>query len=50
MVRFLKDSRLKIKKVAVVHGEEDQSLAFADFLKAANYDAVVPRVGETLAI
>ncbi len=50
MVRFLKDSNLNIKKIAVVHGEEDQSLAFADYLKKADFDAVVPRVGETLTI
>ena len=50
MVRFLKDSQLKVKRIAVVHGEEDQSLAFGDFLKAAGFDAVVPRLGETLTV
>jgi hypothetical protein len=34
----------------VVHGEEDQSLAFCQLLKDEGYDAMVPRVGETLAI
>jgi metallo-beta-lactamase family protein len=50
MIRFLKRSNLNIKKIAVVHGEEDQSLAFADLLRNNGYDAMVPRVGETLAI
>jgi metallo-beta-lactamase family protein len=50
MVRFLKESELNIKRIAVVHGEEDQSLAFSDFLKAEGFDAMVPRVGETLAV
>jgi metallo-beta-lactamase family protein len=50
MVRFLKDSHLNIKRIAVVHGEEDQSLAFCEFLKNAGFDAVVPRLGETIAV
>lgn len=50
MVRFLKQSNLNVKKIAVVHGEEDQSLAFSEHLKAEGFDAMVPRVGETLTI
>jgi metallo-beta-lactamase family protein len=50
MVRFLKDSRLNIKRIAVVHGEADQSLAFCDFLNNAGFRAVVPRLGQTMAI
>jgi metallo-beta-lactamase family protein len=50
MVRFLKDSNLNVKRIAVVHGEEDQSLAFCEFLKNAGFDAVVPRLGETIAV
>ena len=50
MLRFLKDSGLNIRRIAVVHGEEDQSLAFADFLKKENYNAFVPRIGETIGI
>jgi metallo-beta-lactamase family protein len=50
MLRFLKKSELDIKRIAVVHGEEDQSLAFADFLKGAGYEAMVPRVGETINV
>ena len=50
MLRFLKTSKLNIRKIAVVHGEEDQSLAFADFLNKAGYAAFVPWVGETLGV
>jgi len=50
MLRFLKTSNLNIRKIAVVHGEEDQSLAFADFLNKAGYSAFVPWVGETIGI
>ena len=32
MTRFLKKGNLRIKQIAVVHGEEDQSLTFADHL------------------
>ena len=47
MLRFLKQSGLNIKRIAVVHGEVDQSLAFAERLRGEGYEAQVPRVGET---
>jgi metallo-beta-lactamase family protein len=50
MLRFLKESNLKIKKIAVVHGEEDQSLAFATHLQHEGFPAVVPHPGETIRI
>jgi len=50
MLRFLKTSNLNIRKIAVVHGEEDQSLAFADLLNKAGYPAFVPWVGETIGV
>jgi metallo-beta-lactamase family protein len=50
MLRFLKNSNLKIKKIALVHGEEDQSLAFAEDLKANGYDVMVPRRGQTVQV
>jgi metallo-beta-lactamase family protein len=50
MLRFLTRSNLQIKKIAVVHGEEEQSLAFADLLRAKGYNAVVPKVGQTLIV
>ncbi len=42
MLRFLKESKLKIKNIAVVHGEEEQSIAFAGFLSKNGYSAFVP--------
>ncbi|GBC59400.1 MBL fold hydrolase [Desulfonema ishimotonii] len=50
MRRFLKQSDLNIKRIALVHGEEEQTLSFADCLKQDGYNVTVPRLGETLAI
>jgi metallo-beta-lactamase family protein len=50
MLRFLKQSNLRIKRAAVVHGEEHASFVFADRLREAGIAAVVPRVGETLRV
>ena len=45
MLTFLKKSRLQVKRIAIVHGEEDQSLAFKDFLHQNGFNAFVPRPG-----
>jgi metallo-beta-lactamase family protein len=50
MLRFLKESNLNIKKIAVVHGEEDQSEAFADYLMENGFKAFVPRPGQTVRV
>jgi metallo-beta-lactamase family protein len=50
MLRFLNKSNLNIKKIAVVHGEENQSLAFADLLGKEGYDATVPKSGQSLDV
>lgn len=50
LLRFVKGSNLKVKKVAVVHGENDQAEAFADLLHKEGIAAVVPKRGETLAV
>jgi metallo-beta-lactamase family protein len=50
MLRFLKTSNLKVKKIALVHGEEEQSRMFAETLKAEGYNVVVPRRGQSLQI
>ena len=50
MRRFLKQSNLRIKQIALVHGEEAQALAFAEELTSANYRVVVPRRGETVEV
>ena len=50
MRRFLQESNLKVKRIALVHGEEDQTLAFADDLRNDGFAVVVPRKGETLNV
>ena len=50
MLRFLKESNLSVNRIALVHGEEDQTLAFAEYLKGKGYAVSVPRVGETLPV
>ena len=50
MRRFLQESNLKVKRIALVHGEEDQTLAFADDLRNNGFAVVVPRKGETLNV
>ena len=50
MLRFLKESNLNIMKIAAVHGEEQQTLAFVQFLKGEGFTVIAPRAGETVAI
>jgi len=50
MYRFLQKSNLKVKKIALVHGEEDQTLVFQKDLAGNGFDVVVPRRGETLQV
>lgn len=50
MTKFLKKSNLNIKKIAVVHGEEEQSIEFARHLNENGFNAMVPNVGETIKI
>ncbi len=50
MFRFLKESNLRVNKIAVVHGEEDQSLSFAKFLNNQGFSAIVPKPGDTVHI
>lgn len=50
LLRFLETSDLKVKKIAVVHGEEAQSLSFAEHLTGKGYQVHVPRPGESLQI
>jgi metallo-beta-lactamase family protein len=50
MLQWLKKSNLYVKRIAVVHGEEDQSLAFCQHLKKKGYGAFTPRLGETVAM
>lgn len=48
MTRFLKESGLNIKKIAVVHGEEEQSLSFGRHLEKLGYQTFVPRHGQII--
>ena len=50
MRRLLQESNLKIKRIALVHGEEDQTLAFAEDLKKDGFAVVAPRKGQTISI
>ena len=50
LMRLVKDSNLRIKRIALVHGEEDQILAFAGRLRKEGCDVTVPRRGETLSL
>lgn len=50
MLRFLKDSNLSAKRIALVHGEEDQALAFAKTLEARGYPVSVPQRGQNLSV
>ena len=50
MLRFLKKSDLKIKRIALVHGEPRQRLAFAEFLGHEGFSVITPRAGETVDI
>ncbi|MBN2318360.1 MAG: MBL fold metallo-hydrolase, partial [Acidobacteria bacterium] len=47
MLRLLKTSNLKIRKIALVHGEEAQSMPFAEVLKKEGFDVFVPRKGQS---
>lgn len=50
MVRFLEESDLRAKAIALVHGEEEQCLPFAETLNRRGFATVVPRRGETLRV
>lgn len=50
MLRFLSQSNLRINRIALVHGEEEQALPFAEELGRQGYRVVVPRKGESLQV
>jgi metallo-beta-lactamase family protein len=47
LVQFLKSSNLRIKRIALIHGEEEQSLAFEKTLKDEGFSVFVPKPGDT---
>ena len=50
LMHFLKKSNLRVKKIAIVHGEEEQSLPFAERLRGEGYSVFVPKRGETVEV
>ncbi len=50
MTRVLMESNLQVKKIALVHGEEEQTLGFADHLKKKGFDVEVPFKGQSINI
>jgi metallo-beta-lactamase family protein len=50
MLRFLKRSNLRIKRIALVHGEENQATSFAETLQGEGYHVTVPRRGEQIKV
>ncbi|MFZ5572078.1 MAG: MBL fold metallo-hydrolase RNA specificity domain-containing protein [Thermodesulfobacteriota bacterium] len=50
LMRLLKESNLNIRKIAVVHGEEEQAVAFGDHLGRAGFPVTVPRLGESITV
>jgi len=50
LMHFLKNANLRVKKIALVHGEEEQSLPLAERLRAEGYSVCVPKRGETIVV
>jgi len=48
--RVIRGSNLRVKKIALVHGEEEQIFAFEKRLHEAGYPVTVPRQGESVVI
>ncbi len=46
LMQLVADSNLRIKNIAVVHGEADQSAAFARRLNEKGYNAFIPKPGD----
>lgn len=50
MLRFIEESRLRVKQVALVHGEGEQLTAFKEFLAGKGYNVSIPHFGESMII
>lgn len=50
MLQVIKESNLNVKKVALVHGEEEQTMGFGDYLRKEGFNVVVPYHGQSLDI
>ena len=50
MTRVLTESNLEIKKIALVHGEKEQSMAFKQHLEQKGFTVTVPYQGQTIYV
>ncbi len=50
LIYFLKKSNLKVKKIAVVHGEKKPSQSFSECLNTLGYDSFVPDMGFSMIL
>ncbi|WP_035237218.1 MBL fold metallo-hydrolase RNA specificity domain-containing protein [Desulfobacter vibrioformis] len=50
LMQVVAESNLRVKKIAVVHGEAEQSAAFAQRLNENGYDAFVPKCGDVFKL
>ncbi|MCG8549732.1 MAG: MBL fold metallo-hydrolase, partial [Desulfobacterales bacterium] len=50
LMRVVSESNLRVKDIAVVHGEAGQSAAFAERLKDKGYNAFVPKPGDRFKV
>lgn len=50
LLRVLRESNLEVTNIALVHGEEDQSVAFAARLRQEGFAVTVPCQGQTIQV
>jgi metallo-beta-lactamase family protein len=50
LTRLLTESNLRIRRIALVHGEEEQSLAYAEYLRQRGFEVTVPCHGESVSV
>ncbi|MFV0437820.1 MAG: MBL fold metallo-hydrolase RNA specificity domain-containing protein [Desulfopila sp.] len=50
LLRLIEGSNLEIGRIALVHGEEDQTMAFAARLREDGYSVIVPFQGQTVTV
>ena len=50
LLRLMRESNLRVKKIVLVHGEEEQIFPFQKRLQDLGYSVTVPRQGESVTI
>jgi metallo-beta-lactamase family protein len=50
LIKFVENSNINIKNIAVVHGEEKQILDFCNLLNKKGYSAKAPKMGESIKV